>query len=46
MWKAEELESHVISLLLFRIDNVINPLISRVLNTEGVWECAYDRLKV
>lgn len=40
MWKAEELESQVISLLLFGIDNVKNPLISGVLSTENIWECA------
>lgn len=36
MWKAEGLESQAISLLLFRIDNVINPLISRVLGSEAI----------
>lgn len=28
MWKTEGLESQVVSLLLFRIDNGINPLFS------------------
>ena len=40
MWKAEDLESQVVSLLVFRIDNGINLLFHRVLSTEDIWECA------